>query len=384
MAAPEEVPMETPVTQALDVAQSKRGLPTVAEARQAGAAALAEVEQAQVRTRLDRQDLLGQLGTLELTRREMQVLGEPATARIAAVKPGGEVYVPGVHYRRLLNEAFGPAAWGLRPLTDVKLDAGKKAIMYREYALVIRGVATSVVIGEAEYQVTNPRLTYGDAAEALRTNALTRLCKDLGVFVEPWDPQWSAAFRQKHCVKVWVDNPRDQDRDDDRKKGPQWRRLDAEPFLFESRPSEDSPNQDKWAERMRARSAAKPVGRGGERRSDQSPSATPRDAAVPAPSSPSAASPAAPPRPVRDGNGNVPAVAPAPPPELVQACRPMKRGAETIYGIRTSQHEYFTDSQELHDLCAAAMQQQRPVRIEFESRQKDGRPEYRWIVEIKQ
>ena len=52
------------------------------------------------------------------------------------VKPDGIVYLPEIKYRRILNKAFGPGAWGLAPRGETIVTA--KAVT-REYALVALG-----------------------------------------------------------------------------------------------------------------------------------------------------------------------------------------------------------------------------------------------------
>lgn len=48
----------------------------------------------------------------------------------------GLIYLPEIKYRRILNKAFGPGAWGLAPRTETNV--GPK-IVSREYALVCQG-----------------------------------------------------------------------------------------------------------------------------------------------------------------------------------------------------------------------------------------------------
>jgi hypothetical protein len=42
------------------------------------------------------------------------------------------------------------------------------------------------------------------AAEAAKSNALVRCCKDLGVASELWDPVFIAEFKAKYALHVWV------------------------------------------------------------------------------------------------------------------------------------------------------------------------------------
>lgn len=52
------------------------------------------------------------------------------------IKPDGIIYLPEIHYRRILNRAFGPGGWGLAPRGEAIVT--DKAVT-REYALVANG-----------------------------------------------------------------------------------------------------------------------------------------------------------------------------------------------------------------------------------------------------
>ncbi len=110
----------------------------------------------------------------------------------------GLIYLPEIKYRRILNRAFGPGAWGLAPRSETNVSA---KIVSREYALVCQGrcvhasssggkllstFSSSLVAiarGEQEYFDVNGVPT---ATEACKSNALMRCCKDLGIASELW------------------------------------------------------------------------------------------------------------------------------------------------------------------------------------------------------
>ena len=60
----------------------------------------------------------------------------PVNDNDVEVKPDGIVYLPEIKYRRILNKAFGPGAWGLAPRGET-IVTGKSVT--REYALVALG-----------------------------------------------------------------------------------------------------------------------------------------------------------------------------------------------------------------------------------------------------
>lgn len=65
-----------------------------------------------------------------------KILLAPIDPEIIETKPDGIIYLPEIHYRRILNRAFGPGAWGLAPRGETIVT--DKAVT-REYALVAHG-----------------------------------------------------------------------------------------------------------------------------------------------------------------------------------------------------------------------------------------------------
>jgi hypothetical protein len=65
-----------------------------------------------------------------------EVLMAPIPLDDVEVKPDGIIYLPEIKYRRILNKAFGPGAWGLAPRGET-IVTGKS--ITREYALVAHG-----------------------------------------------------------------------------------------------------------------------------------------------------------------------------------------------------------------------------------------------------
>ena len=65
-----------------------------------------------------------------------EILLAPIPADDIEVKPDGIIYLPEIKYRRILNRAFGPGAWGLAPRGETIVTA---RTVTREYALVALG-----------------------------------------------------------------------------------------------------------------------------------------------------------------------------------------------------------------------------------------------------
>ena len=74
-------------------------------------------------------------------------------------------------------------------------------ILTREYALICRGRIVAQARGEHEFHDEGEIVT---SAEACKSNALMRCCKDLGIASELWDPDWIVRFREKFCHQAWV------------------------------------------------------------------------------------------------------------------------------------------------------------------------------------
>jgi hypothetical protein len=302
----------------------------------------------------ERESLLATLGTIKLTPAEQRICDREPDPRIVAIKPTGEVYIPAVFYRTILNEAF-KRRWGLRPFGAYRLDLRStgesgKSIVFREYGLVVKSVLISIVHGECEYHPTNVRMTYGDALEGVRSNALMRLGKDFGIYPHPWMPSWVAAFRRSHCVQMFVTG---------NKEKPQWRRLDQDPFWNETKPTKESPNQDRWEE-MRSAALHAKAGVGNDDTIDGQWS-TPSQMDVVDTARPATSEPV----------------------ETIIATRTLPSGRH--YGVKGSASgEAVTDDVSVYRWAQDCARSKKKVYIFTETRTRPNNGEkYRWLVEIR-
>ncbi|MCJ1414095.1 hypothetical protein MMC32_000420 [Xylographa parallela] len=140
------------------------------------------------------------LSTQPFSKEAADILLQPISPDDVEVKPDGIIYLPEIKYRRLLNKAFGPGAWGLAPRGETIVTA--KAVT-REYALVVLGRLVSVARGEQDYFSPEGIPT---AAEGCKSNALMRCCKDLGVASELWDPVFIRKFTAQHIKELFVEH----------------------------------------------------------------------------------------------------------------------------------------------------------------------------------
>ncbi len=166
------------------------------------------------------------LSAQRFTDAQKTILEQAIPADEIDILPTGELYVSQVRYRRILNDAFGPGGWGLVPTGDFQQDAGT---LCREFALFAEGRFISSAIGEADFQPNNPRYSKATAAESLKSNALTRCCKDLLIASECWDKRFCETWKKANAVAVWCIGKAG---DIAGKKKKLWRRKDAERFEY--------------------------------------------------------------------------------------------------------------------------------------------------------
>jgi len=155
--------------------------------------------------------MLDQAGTIEFTKEQKEILFAPVDEEAVEIREDGMVYMPHCEYRRRLTQALG-GQWAMLPVeVKPKLEGN---LMLWGFFLFIQGKPMGFAWGEQTYQPTNPRMTYGDAMEGAKSNALTRLCKDLGIAGELWQPTFIKAWKAKYAESY-----SDQGRRKWRKKG---------------------------------------------------------------------------------------------------------------------------------------------------------------------
>jgi hypothetical protein len=160
------------------------------------------------------------------------ILMAPVDENLVLIRPDGLIYVGEIEYRRRLNAAIGPGGWQIVPLGIMV----RGSVLCYEGALVALGTYRAQAIGEQSYDAENDRMSYATAAESAKSNCLVRMCKDLGMFSELWDKEWSARWVRTHAVEVWCVNVGTRDRG---KKKKQWKKkgdppIDVYPWKEES------------------------------------------------------------------------------------------------------------------------------------------------------
>ena len=151
---------------------------------------------------------------LKLTKEESDQLIAPFENEQIDIRATGEIFTGHTHIRARLGRVVGVGQWALVPLSDVR---EKEGLVLQRWALYIRGHFVSEAWGAHQYQAENKRMTYDDAVESAKSNALTRCCKDLGIGSACWDKVWGARWKAEHCVQVGQGRDR------------KWYRKDAAP-----------------------------------------------------------------------------------------------------------------------------------------------------------
>ncbi|KAK5578214.1 hypothetical protein RB653_003167 [Dictyostelium firmibasis] len=125
------------------------------------------------------------------------------------IKPDGLIYLPEIKYRRILNQAFGPGGWALKPFGPPVVE-GKTLI--RPYALYCMGRYVAESIGEQAYSDSTPFISFATATESAKSNALVRCCKDLGIGSSLWDPVFIRQWKSENATEKWFENSKTKER----------------------------------------------------------------------------------------------------------------------------------------------------------------------------
>jgi len=187
------------------------------------------------------------MSEVPFTEEQAAVLIRPLAEADVDIRPDGQVYMGHAKLRQRLNEAFRPGGWAIRQLSTVITSVATEAqgerktefVMSAQFGLYVGGRFVSAARGEQKYQ-DNGEMTYGDAAEGMKSNALSRCCKDLGIALDLWDRNYADRWRTEHAVQVWG-----QTRNQNWSK-PKWRGVNALPFFGETGPTKESPNQHRY------------------------------------------------------------------------------------------------------------------------------------------
>jgi len=153
-----------------------------------------------------------QLNLTEQQQRQLMALIRPDVSKIQIRPDDGMLFLPQVEYRRALLEIFGPGNWALVPMSDPKgvAERERSITIAQKFQLRIYGKFVAEAWGEGDYNKANPKQSKATAAEAARSNALVRCCKDLGIGLDLWDHTFAEKFKREYCRrgdKGWERKP---------------------------------------------------------------------------------------------------------------------------------------------------------------------------------
>lgn len=152
--------------------------------------------------KIEKGDVFAGASEQRLDEKRTAILCAPVDPDDVRILPDtASLYLPWSWYADRLTRTFGPMGWSLLPVTDEqnnpKAIVVRDDVIYREYILRAEGRFVASAVGECAYRPSNKRMTYGDAAEGARSNALSRCCKGLGmapeIYSEGWREEWIAA-----------------------------------------------------------------------------------------------------------------------------------------------------------------------------------------------
>ena len=139
-------------------------------------------------------------GTIELTGKQEKTIFAPVNEKSVEIRPDGLIYLPWMEYVTRLKETFG-IKWTLLPEGLPKTSPSGNSILWG-FWLVIEGRPYGFAIGEQEYYPENKTMSWSDACEGAKSNALMRVCKGIGISLELWRPSFIRDWKKKHAHKI--------------------------------------------------------------------------------------------------------------------------------------------------------------------------------------
>ncbi len=163
-------------------------------------------------------DIYTGLAAGSITEEQARALPADLSDDDAELRLDGAVYASSHLFRRVLCDVFGPGNWAFRRVEQYDRDS---TVVYHG-ALYVNGAFVAEASGGQSYS-PDKGMNYAAALESARSDALSRCCKDLGIYVTLWDKRTAAAIRERIATQVWCRNQLDG------KSRLFWRRKDAPP-----------------------------------------------------------------------------------------------------------------------------------------------------------
>lgn len=146
-----------------------------------------------------------QIGVLDISQEAIDIITAPLDAGDVQIRPDGQVYLPWTWRAKRLNNAFGIFKWGMIPQgapLSKTVDENNVLVVWGWW-LVVKGVPVAFSYGETSYRPKNKSMSYGDACEGAKSNALSRNCKQIGMpDIELYSVDWVKEWKAKYAERV--------------------------------------------------------------------------------------------------------------------------------------------------------------------------------------
>lgn len=146
--------------------------------------------------------LVKSVGSIEIDDHQKKILFAKFKEEDIEIRPDGIVYAPWVEFAGRLREAFDLGFSFIPESTEPKLGPDRTSIIWGWF-LIINKVLMGFAWGEMEYKANNRIMSWTDACEGAKSNAIMRLCKGLGIGAEMWRPSFVKAYLKKYGERYW-------------------------------------------------------------------------------------------------------------------------------------------------------------------------------------
>lgn len=183
--------------------------------------------------------LLDTAGTLETTEEQRAVLFAAVDPDLVEIREDGIVYLPAVEFKQILCEVFG-TSWAIIPESPKPVEVD--GVILWGFHLFIQGQPVAFAWGEQRYKMGDWGMSYGDAMEGAKSNAIMRLCKQIGIAIDLWRPSFIRKWKRDNAVEY-------EGYDKSGKRKMLWKRN---PDAERAEPDEQSDETDESQEEERA------------------------------------------------------------------------------------------------------------------------------------
>lgn len=148
---------------------------------------------------------------VELTADEEKILYQDFADEDVQIRPDGIIYLEAGWYRQRLHEAFKLGFQLIEEGNPQRIPRPDgSTTLIRHFHLFIKGVYVASAYGEHTDTRSN-QMSYGDCLESAKSNALTRLCKEIGManrlwrrdFIEQWKQKYAEAYKDRDGRVKW-------------------------------------------------------------------------------------------------------------------------------------------------------------------------------------